>query len=321
MEHARKILGPMLALALASAFAWLPAGTTTGNGGHSAMTVPPSAGGIFGHAGGWNATGMGSSRSDKPGLVECGGTTSPCTIYVPLVSRRVLGGVTGEVVDATTAAPVPGATVCVVSTQQCAATTAQGGYTIPDVPAGSQAVRATAPGYAALEQTATVPTAGASTLNFVLSPNLAPGEMRIVLTWGQAPEDLDTHLWLPESQPYHVYFVTKGSCSAFPYACLVVDDMTSYGPETVTIAQRYGGTYVYAVFNWSDDAPLAQSGGRVQVYDSSGLMAQVLVPASGSGRWWYVFDLDGATGQLALRNTIQTAPPAPYEAGGEDRAK
>ena len=153
------------------------------------------------------------------------------------------------------------------------------------------------------------------------SPTLAQGEIRIVLTWGATPLDLDSHLWLPASNPYHIYYGDKGNCTVFPRACLDVDDQTSYGPETVTIKQRYTGTYVYAVYNYSSDPSITQSNGRVQVYGPTGLLAQYAIPTSGSGRWWYVFDLNGATGQLTTRNVIRTTSPGPYLAEVEDVSK
>jgi hypothetical protein len=50
----------------------------------------------------------------------------------------------------------------------------------------------------------------------------------------------------------------------------------------------------------------------VQVYGQSGLVAQFDVPTSGSGRWWYVFDLNGGTGQITPRNVIQSGQPGSY---------
>ena len=302
-------------------------GTASNNsnryGDYSAMSVDPSDDCTFWFTGEWNAGGTWSTRIGKFKFDQCGGTPAQRKVYLPIVRKGgpARGTVTGRVVNATNAQAIPGATICVLSTNQCATSTSQGNYTIGNVPAGSQTVRATASGFTALQQTATVPAGGTVTLNFALSPTLAQGEIRIVLTWGATPLDLDSHLWLPASNPYHIYYGDKGNCPIFPRACLDVDDQTSYGPETVTIKQRYTGTYVYAVYNYSSDPSITQSNGRVQVYGPTGLLAQYAIPTSGSGRWWYVFDLNGATGQLTTRNVIRTTSPGPYLAEVEDVSK
>lgn len=237
----------------------------------------------------------------------------PCPIRLPLVMKMPsTGAITGRVVNAVNGQGIAGAQVCVVSGNLCATTNSSGSYTILNAPAGAQNVRATATGFVTDQQNVTVPAGGTVTVNFALSPVLAQGEMRVVLTWGIAPRDLDSHLWLPASRSFHVYYANKGNCNAHPYACLDVDDVTSYGPETVTLRQRYAGKYVYAIYNYSGESAITGSGARVQVYGANGLVADFRVPTSGSGRWWYVFDLDGATGALTPRNYITSTSPGPY---------
>lgn len=244
--------------------------------------------------------------------------------YLPIILLRSApppGTVSGRVVNAVNAQAISGAQVCVVSSNQCTTTNSQGNYTIANVAAGNQTVRASASGFTTLQQAVTVPSGGTATLNFALSPVLGQGELRIVLTWGATPSDLDSHLWLPPANPFHIYYANKGNCNTFPYACLDVDDVTSYGPETVTIKQRFNGAYVYGVYNWSNETAITNSGGRVQVYGQSGLVAQFDVPTSGSGRWWYVFDLNGGTGQITPRNIIQSGQPGSYGEADQTVAK
>ncbi len=255
---------------------------------------------------------------------QCGQTpTGTPKAYLPIVLRRPAlapGTVTGRVVNAINAQGISGAQVCVLP-NFCTTTNSQGNYTISNVAAGPRTVRASASGFTTLLQGITVPGGGAVTLNFALSPILGQGQLRIVLTWGATPADLDSHLWLPPSNPYHVYYNNDGNCNAFPFACLDVDDISSYGPETITIKQRFNGTYVYGVYNYSNEAAITSSGGRVQVYGPSGLVAQFDVPGSGSGRWWYVFDLNGGSGQITPRNVIQNNQPGSYNAANEAVSK
>lgn len=295
-------------------------------GDYSAMSVDPVDDCTFWFTGQWNDASQWKTRIAKLKFEQCGAVQPPPGVakaYLPIILRRPAlapGTVTGRVVNAVNAQGIAGAQVCVLS-GQCTTSNAQGNYTIANVDAGPRTVRASANGFVTLQQATNVPAGGTVTLNFALSPILGQGEIRIVLTWGATPRDLDSHLWLPPANPFHIYFANKGNCTVFPYACLDVDDVFSYGPETVTIKQRFNGTYVYGVYNWSNDAAITSSGGRVQVYGASGLVAQYNVPTSGNGRWWYVFDLNGNTGQITPRNVIQNNPPGSYSEADETMTK
>jgi len=229
-----------------------------------------------------------------------------------LVSTVQYGSVTGQVTSAVTGMGIGGASVCHAGGSPCTTTDGAGNYILSGLLPGSQTLRASAEGYFSLDQTVIIVINQASSLNYILSPTLAQGEMRIVLTWGANPRDIDSHLWLPPSHPYHIYFSNKGNCSASPYACLDIDDQYSYGPETITIKERFDGNYRYAVYKYAGDGLITNSGAHVQVYDSTGLIANYYVPTSGTGDWWYVFDLDGSTGVITVHDTIQEANPKPY---------
>ena len=88
-----------------------------------------------------------------------------------------------------------------------------------------------------------------TTANIPLNPILGANEaFRIVLEWGENPSDLDSHLWTPTGA--HIYYVTRGSLNSAPFVNLDVDDVTSYGPETVTIRTLEAGTYTYVLGEW-----------------------------------------------------------------------
>jgi len=134
----------------------------------------------------------------------------------------------------------------------------------------------------------------------------------ISLSWGSSPEDLDSHLKVPNGS--HVYFSTKGSSTSSPYARLDVDDRSSYGPENIAIYSALSGTYKYYVRNWTarnGGSPyLAGCGARVQVIDAQGnVLFNRTAPASGSGAYWYVFDMNAQTGLITVRNVIQSSEP------------
>ena len=144
-----------------------------------------------------------------------------------------------------------------------------------------------------------------------MSPLLGSQEWRIVLTWGENPRDLDSHLWTPiiEGSDYHIYYASKGSLTGPPYAKLDVDNRYSYGPETVTIGSVFPGTYEYAVHKYTGTGELTTSSAVVEVYDSIGLVRRFTVPTTGSGIWWHVFRFDGNTQTITPVDIISGTAP------------
>jgi len=134
--------------------------------------------------------------------------------------------------------------------------------------------------------------------NAAITSVLNAGLLRIVLTWGANPLDLDAHLTGPASSGrFHVYFGAKGSSTSAPFAVLDVDDTTSYGPETITIHQQSSGIYRYSVHDYSNrssynSSALAFSGASVKVYRGTTLIKTFSVPYS-YGTLWTVFELSG----------------------------
>ena len=95
--------------------------------------------------------------------------------------------------------------------------------------------------------------------------------LQFTLTWGEEPRDLDSHLFTPEipgtydTIAYHVYYASPGNAQSAPFADLDVDDVTSYGPEHITIWDEFPGTYSYAVYHYSGTGTIVTSGAEVGV--------------------------------------------------------
>ena len=131
-----------------------------------------------------------------------------------------------------------------------------------------------------------------------MSPEGTENEIRIVLSWGSDPSDLDSHLYGPSGGGrVHIAYNSRGSLTAAPQVALDVDDTSSYGPETVTIVAQQSGVYRYAVHHYSGGGTISTSGAVVQVYRGGTLLARFEPPAgsSGSKDVWHVFELDGSS--------------------------
>ena len=145
-----------------------------------------------------------------------------------------------------------------------------------------------------------------------LSQPIGNKQFRIVLTWGEVPNDLDSHLTGPSNDyngRFHVFFRNKsGYYNGKLAAILDVDDTTSYGPETVTTKLKIqsNGTYRYYVHDYTNrgksySTALGLSGAKVMVYSGNRLIATFKVP-QGAGTSWHVFDITG--GKLVKYNAM-----------------
>lgn len=135
----------------------------------------------------------------------------------------------------------------------------------------------------------------------VISPIIPEGQTRIVLTWGEYPKDLDSHLTGPgtNGRRSHVYYSNKTySQNGEKYADLDYDDTTSYGPETTTIYKQIEGVYRFSVHDYtnrkkSDSKELSLSGAEVRIYRGNDLIAVFAVPSDRTGTVWTVFEMEG----------------------------
>ncbi|MBO5087559.1 MAG: hypothetical protein J6C01_02700 [Lachnospiraceae bacterium] len=133
---------------------------------------------------------------------------------------------------------------------------------------------------------------------------LSENEYRIILTWGEEPRDLDSHLtyYVNDEKVMHVYYAHKtGKYEDETIAKLNLDDVTSYGPETVTITLNTdtleGGVFKYSVHNYTgrgkkNSTDLSNSGAMIRVYKGNNLIDTFAVSLDNEGNVWHVFNLD-----------------------------
>lgn len=129
---------------------------------------------------------------------------------------------------------------------------------------------------------------------------------RIVLTWGENPRDLDSHVvgTLTNGNSFHVYFPYKSQYDGDLEVCnLDIDDTTSYGPETITLNVNNDTPYYYYIYRFAGSGTVASSGAQVKVYHGSDVIRSFNVPTGlGDGDYWNVFAI--VDGQLKVQNTI-----------------
>ncbi len=165
------------------------------------------------------------------------------------------------------------------------------------------------------------PYAADATLPACLTLSQTGAGITMKLTWGANPGDLDSHLVTPADD--EIYFGEQGNLIAAPFANLDVDDVTSFGPEVVTITKLMVGTYKYFVVNYSGyaDGPIAASSARVELNVPGRAPELFTPPAAGetpATDVWTLFELDvDARCNVTVRRVpgYAATPPAVPPAG------
>lgn len=124
----------------------------------------------------------------------------------------------------------------------------------------------------------------------VLSPEVGDGEIRIVLTWGSDPTDLDSYAIGTSSigQKFNICYRNR---RVSDIGNLDIDDTSSYGPETITITD-IGASFVYSVVDFRGEGTLGGSQATVKVYLPGENAPIVFKVPSGSGLVWEVFEYE-----------------------------
>lgn len=239
------------------------------------------------------------------------------TVTVP-EEEVVVTGVEGTVCDAVTGEILSGTMVTLragadVTEGEAALTTAgeaavvvtgEHGYYTMEMAAGTYTAEYSREGY--ITSYANIVCVDAIVLqNAALSPIMESDEYRVVLTWGETPRDLDSHLTGPyaDGGRFHVYYSRKTATSGEEVlATLDRDDTTSYGPETITVtitADNYG-IYKYAIQDYtnrydSNSTALSMSQARVELYKGDALINTFAVPENNVGTVWNVFEIENGT--------------------------
>ncbi|TGL60067.1 Cna protein B-type domain protein [Leptospira ognonensis] len=183
-------------------------------------------------------------------------------------------------------------------------TATDGSYAIPNVPPGNYTLEVLGSGKygnctSGLETYSTtyktVIAAGSETpanQNILVSPVIGENEMRVVLSWGAKPRDLDSHVqYSATDSGERIVWNRKAPLSA-GNGELDYDITTGYGPETITLKGAIWSQPVryYSIYNWSGEANMGVSGATVRIFKGSvGEVRNYSINPNHSNRWWKLF--------------------------------
>ena len=138
---------------------------------------------------------------------------------------------------------------------------------------------------------------------YSISPTMSQDTMRFVLTWGSAPQDLDMYLigTASDGSSVNINFTSmyKNDMNGNRIAELDVDDVSGFGPETVTLFD-INGNYKLCISDFGETGTMAASGAQVKIYVGSSLYTTVDI-TSDAVNGWYVCDI--AQGSISVRNS------------------
>lgn len=134
--------------------------------------------------------------------------------------------------------------------------------------------------------------------------------IKIVLDWGEYPYDLDAHI---VDSNFHVYYgnMKKGKLE------LDIDDVSSFGPETITIKEpSVTDVYKYYVYNYSDGGNvtsnrLSNSEAQIKIYIDNDFKTSFKVTPNLEGITWHVFDIVNGK-DIVPHNVINSMLPQDY---------
>ncbi len=264
----------------------------------------------------------GTYKTSKMQIVVNSEGTTYVESFLMTSNTFVAGSINGTITNSVTDLPVPGVTVklrrswnnktgTVLSSTQ---TGTSGYFEFNDLSAGAYTLEYYKSGFITGYKNVVVTNLTGTTQNAVISPVASDGVYRIVLTWGENPADLDSHVQgtLSDGYSFHTYYSNKSDYDGDLEVCnLDVDDVTSYGPETITLNTTIAEPYYYYVYHYSGSGSISTSGAQVKVYKGNDLVNTYFAPEDqGTGRYWNVFAV--VNGTIQTENTITSTANVSY---------
>lgn len=223
---------------------------------------------------------------------ESGNVSADAMVYIitPTAEERSKAGgnhkLYGTIIDAVTGDGIQGVmmTAVLAGTESFdTVTDASGHYQFTELREGKYTVTLKAPGYIDVETEVEISqwkTEFEQNLNMV--PEGAENEIRVVLTWGSTPLDLDSYLYCEAGT---LFFENRAlTAGGGTIADLDLDDTDGNGPETITIYEP-NGRYEITVADFHHTNSIADSGANVTVYRGGTEIASFDVPAECQNVW------------------------------------
>ena len=142
--------------------------------------------------------------------------------------------------------------------------------------------------------------------DFIMSANADSGEIRLVMTWGSYPIDLDSYLIGTASTGEDVFINFQNpvaEADGKTAAELDLDDTDGFGPETITIYDTKG-TYDYAIFDFMNTGEIGVAEASVTVYYPDG-SSDVINMSYDDGQYntWNVLHIED--GKVTIVDTLE----------------
>ena len=192
-------------------------------------------------------------------------------------------------------------------------TDASGAYSI-ELPFGNYTVYASKDGYIATSFNIISQEGTTKEQNGTISPAISGDGYRIILTWSTYPEDLDSHVSgkLSNGYSFHTYYEHMSQYDGGVEVCnLDVDDVTSFGPETITLNPTTDSAYYYIYKYYGSQGTVASSSAQIKLYKGETLINTFNVPTNlGEGDYWNVFAIKND--ELIIKNTITSVVDTNY---------
>ena len=198
------------------------------------------------------------------------------TFLMVFGSEGEIGTSSGTIHNALTGGTVEGVSLTVrkgwnnLSTGDVVSTivTDENGCYSVTLPIGNYTLYAEKPGFVAVSFNIVVQTVATNNQNASITPIISGDKFRVVLTWGLDPRDLDSHMegTLSNGGKFHVFYGSKSAFDGEVEVCnLDVDDVTSYGPETITLNATNSTPYYYYIHRFAGSGSIATSSAKIML--------------------------------------------------------
>ena len=237
--------------------------------------------------------------------------TDTAYVYLPLVFRSYTPGpskLSGKVINERSERPIVGVYVY-LDEDHHRYTDSNGEYWFDNLLSGIYSIMASKQDFITKTEVIALPSDANYRRDFRLLPELSDGQMRITVTWNETPSwqpdnvdnDLDIHLWTPfdkSSGYYHISVDNVGNCQHFEnesYPCLEAEASKGSGPEIVAL-YPVNGDFAFGVLNYYYGylgvPSITDLDAKVVVERYEGLTETFYVPQTGTGDFWYVFNIE-----------------------------